>query len=56
MRLSVICWRNGVPIGGERSRRKGESQSLRLEAARIPRDHERVTSEALRRRDNGVDS
>jgi hypothetical protein len=50
--LSEICWRSGVPIEGEQ-----EGESRPFEAGRgkysPPASPERVTPEALKRRDNG---
>ncbi len=53
MFLSEICWRSGVPIEGEQ---EGESRPFRGRKGQVfpacePR--ERVTPEALKRRDNG---
>jgi len=51
--LSEVCWRSGEPIEGER---EGESRSFRDRKGQVfpARDPERVTLEALKRRDKGL--
>jgi hypothetical protein len=49
--MSEICWRSGVPIEGEG--KAGPSEAGRGKYS-PPANPERVTSEALKRRDNGV--
>ena len=53
MSLSEVCWRSGEPIEGER---EGESRSFRDRKGQVfpARDPERVTLEALKRRDKGL--
>jgi hypothetical protein len=51
--MSVICWRSGVPI---RVSSKGKAGPLEAGRGKDPpaANPERVTSEALKRIDNGV--
>ncbi len=52
MSLSEVCWKSGVPIEGER---EGEGRSFRDRKGQVfhARNPERVTLEALKRRDKG---